>query len=384
MTAPTVCQPTALTEFQRAALKVSYTVRALDVDRPTHLLSGPDIRPNPGDVVAAEVTEVGRHTRVELANGRRAHLFPGDVLLLAYAARYAPDQFEAELPLDLGPCHLVAAGGIAAEVRTAHDAMAAPTRITPIGIAATAAGTRVTMEGLAAPTPARPMRGVPTIAVVGTAMNAGKTSTGAALVRGLTAAGYRVGAAKITGTGAGGDRWLFADSGAAGVLDFTDAGMATTYRMPLDRIMEGARDLRDRLVLDGADAVVLEIADGVMQPETARLLARDDFQAMVGSCVFAAGDAPGALYGVDRLRAIGLPVVAVSGRLTASPLAIREVAGVLDVGVHGLTGLADPEVAVRLLRPAVEPAGYFHDAGDALRLAGEPVAAAQGASERSA
>lgn len=384
MTAPVVSEPTALTETRRAALKVSYTVRALDADRPTHLLSGPDIRPNPGDVVAAEVTEVGRHTRVELANGRRAHLFPGDVLLLAYAARYAPDQFEAETPADLGPCHLVAAGGIAAEVHTAHDAMAAPTRITPLGIAATAAGTRVTMAGLAAVRPARPMRGVPTIAVVGTSMNAGKTSTGAALVRGLTAAGYRVGAAKITGTGAGGDRWLFADSGAAGVLDFTDAGMATTYRMPLDRILEGARDLRDRLVLDGADAVVLEIADGVMQPETARLLAREEFQTMVTSFVFAAGDAPGALYGVERLRATGLPVAAVSGRLTASPLAMREVAGALDVGVHGLAGLADPEVAVRLLRPVGDPLAHHLAADGPRRPAAEPVAAGLGASERSA
>ena len=48
------------------------------------------------------------------------------------------------------------------------------------------------------------------------------------MVKGLTGAGYRVGAAKVTGTGAGGDLWLMRDHGAYEALDFTDAGMATT------------------------------------------------------------------------------------------------------------------------------------------------------------
>ena len=56
-------------------------------------------------------------------------------------------------------------------------------------------------------------------------MNSGKTTTVAAITHGLTAAGLRVGAMKVTGTGAGGDPFLFADAGAAEVLDFTSAFM---------------------------------------------------------------------------------------------------------------------------------------------------------------
>lgn len=36
--------------------------------------------PRPNDVIVAEVLTIGRHTRIELASGRRATLFPGDLV----------------------------------------------------------------------------------------------------------------------------------------------------------------------------------------------------------------------------------------------------------------------------------------------------------------
>ncbi|NYI98377.1 hypothetical protein HNR12_004654 [Streptomonospora nanhaiensis] len=350
-----------LSDARRAALKVSYTVRALDRDRPERVLSGPGVRPRHGDIVLARVVEIGKHTRLESAVGRRAHLYPGDEVLVAYGARYAPDQFEAEPPEDLRPCHLVAAGGIASEVVSAHAGMAAPTRLEPVGLVADATGAPVNMADLAdAPAPrerngrgglAALPGGAPavSIAVVGTSMNAGKTTTGAALVRGLTAAGHRVGAAKITGTGAGGDRWMYQDAGAVAAVDFTDAGLATTYRVPVGRILASAHRLLDRLLRAGADALVLEVADGVLQPETAELLRHGGLAELAHGCVFAAGDAAGALYGTERVRAAGLPVLAAGGRMTASPLAVRESQQLLDAPVYGNDDLAAPAIAAGLV-----------------------------------
>ncbi|MFC3995679.1 DUF1611 domain-containing protein [Nocardiopsis sediminis] len=347
-----------LSAARRAALKVSYTARALDGVRPYHLITGPEVRPRHGDLVVATVTEIGKHTRLESPAGRRVHLYPGDEVVVAYGARYAPDQFEAEPPTDLRPCDLVAAGGIASQVLSARSDIAPPTRLAPLGLVADSTGAPVNIADLVRPEVPRPLHTVPTIAVTGTSMNAGKTTTGAMLVRGLTAAGHRVGAAKITGTGAGGDRWMFHDAGAVEVLDFTDAGLATTYRAPLERIAAAARALHDRLIVGGADIVVLEVADGILQSETAALLHRDDLSAMVDAWVFAAGDAAGAVYGRERLRAAGLPVAAVSGRITASPLAAREAAGRLDVPVYGTPELCDPGIAASLIaRPLVGAVG---------------------------
>jgi hypothetical protein len=54
--------------------------------------------------VLAEVTRIGQHKGIELASGRKAALYCGDEVLLAYGGRYAPDQFDALVLAD--PCHL--------------------------------------------------------------------------------------------------------------------------------------------------------------------------------------------------------------------------------------------------------------------------------------
>ena len=81
-----------------------------------------------------------------------------------------------------------------------------------------------------------------------------------------------MGFAKITGTGSGGDTWLLKDAGAHPVLDFTDAGLASTYLEPAWEIQRVFTTLVGHLTLATVDAIVLEIADGVLQAESAALL----------------------------------------------------------------------------------------------------------------
>jgi len=276
-------------------------------------------------------------------------------VLVATATRYATDQFEAGLPQDLGPCHLVAAGGIASHTRSAHARMSSPTELTPVGLLADSHGAVINLSDLALPGPPPSLHRPPTLVVVGTSMNAGKTTAMAAITRGLTTAGLRVGTAKITGTGAGGDRWLYHDAGAAEVLDFTDAGLATTYELGLPVLLDCATDLHAHLACRGVDAIMLEIADGVLQAETAALLSHPRIRELTDGVFFAACDAPGALFGVHQLRVAGLPVLAVGGLLTASPLAIREAQAGLDVPVYGTSELCDPVLANSVLDRLVTP-----------------------------
>ena len=336
-----------------ARAKTAYTVRRVALEPSTVLLAEPDGPPQPGDVVLARVAGVGQHTRIERPDGRRANLFPGDEVIVAYGNRYAPDQYEAEVPGDLGPCALVAAGGVAARMVTRHANIGAPTQLEPVGLLAHHSGERVNLADWALP-PARPSRRrVPTIAVVGTAMNAGKTTTAAGVIRGLRAAGMRVGAAKVTGTGAGGDLWLFADAGADPVLDFTAAGMASTYLASLETIEHALTLLHGHLAAAGVDAIVLEVADGLYQSETAALITGAVFREAVDGVLFAAADALGAHAGVAWLRERELPVIGVSGRVTASPLAAREASASADVPVLDLEALGAADVAALLATATV-------------------------------
>lgn len=313
--------------------------------------------PAAGEPALARVTEIGQHKRLESPASRRQALFEGDEILVAYGSRYAADQFLAMIPGDLGPCHLAAAGGLASRVVDQHARIDEATVITPIGVVRDAAGP-LTLERLAphtaAPRPVVASDGasstpVPVIVVLGTSMNSGKTTLLAQLAHGLAGAGLRVAACKATGTGAGNDRGLFVDAGAERVLDFTDFGHSSTFGLPADRVRELFSGMVEELASGGGagrpDVVLVEIADGLYQGETAELLAHEDFAARVDGIAFAAQDALGAVGGVGALSALDRTPLLVSGVLTASPLATAETRRALEVPVLPTLDLADPAVA---------------------------------------
>lgn len=352
--------PTPLRPDRLRRAKKAYTTRSvaarLDASPDGYtLVDGPDVVPAPGDVVLARVEELGKHTRLESPTGRRQALFVGDEILVAYGHRYAPDQFEALVPGDLRPAHLVAAGGIAARATEKHHDIDEPTVIRPLGLLADARGV-VTMRRHAGRTllpdpagpPSRPA-GPTIIGVVGTSMNSGKSTTVASIIHGLSRSGLRVTAGKVTGTGAGGDPNGFTDAGAAAVLDFTDFGFPTTFRLEHGQVRGILLSLVAQLADPGTDVIVLEIADGLYQDETARLLADPLFTDVVDHVIFAADGAAGAAGGVALLRDRGVPVAAVSGVVTSAPLAVREARSVLDVPVIDTLAFADPDVATAVL-----------------------------------
>lgn len=305
--------------------KWAYTTRRITPDRIARL-STDVTRAEAGDLLLAEVRTVGHHKAIQLASGRLSTLFPGDRLVLAVGARYAPDQFLARAEIGSAACELAAAGGIAGRVEQRHDRIGPATALRPIALLAHADGEPVNLRDAAMTLPSA-APAIPVIAVVGTSMNSGKTTTVAAIVRGLAASGLRVGAAKITGTGAFGDPNLYRDAGAAEVLDFTDAGFGTTFGLAVAQLERIGIGLAAALAERGCDTAVLEIADGLYQAETRALLGSAPVRAMLrGRLVFAATDAVSAAGGAAELAAMGLAPIAVSGLFTRSPLAMAEAA----------------------------------------------------------
>lgn len=345
--------------LQRQRLQAAsrgFTTRRVELDR-ARLLLGGAIQPAPGDLVLARVDELRHHTKLQRPDGRRRVLFQGDEIIVCYGDRYAPNQFEAVVPDDLGPCHLVAAGGVAAKAVSWHRRIGrGPTRITPLGLLGDASGQVMNLAQFALPRRPRPAGGLPpVIASVGTAMDSGKTTTAAYLVRGLSRAGLQVAFAKVTGTGACGDIYLLEDAGAHAVVDFCDAGYVSTYRLSDSRVQQITQTLVHELAADGPDAIVVEVADGLLQQETAALVRSPTFRQLTDAVVFCAGDALGAAAGVERLRVDGHHVLAVSGKLTAAPLAVAEAQQATGLPVCSLAELADPVYACSLIDGCARP-----------------------------
>ncbi len=340
----------AFSERHKSKVKPGFSTRRVKSREMQTLITG-DLEPRHGDLVLARVTRPRQHLRIELPTGRRAHLRVDDHIVVCYGNRYAPDQFEAWVPAGMGPCHLVAAGGIASQMRLKHKKMKSATEIQPIALVGDSQGQRLNVFDYRLPDHAEkgPANLMPVIAVVGTTMNSGKTTTAAQLIHGYSRLGYKAGAAKITGTGSGCDVWKMMDAGAYRTYDFTDAGHPSTYGLSISAIETIFNQLVDQLASEQCDMAIIEIADGVLQSETAELLRSRLFQETIGGVFFAAGDSLSAVGCLDWLEKQQLNVLGISGVVSSSPLATREVEAACQMQVLDKKDLLQPRFLQGLL-----------------------------------
>lgn len=309
--------------------KWSYVTRRVS-EREYATLGGFVRQPRLGDLVVSKVTTVGEHDCLEDVHGRRVRLYPGDIIIGACGNRYATDFYEGYLPSGTD-AHLLTTGGVIGEVASAHEFRGPPTELELLGPLADRSGTALSLEDLCLPIPPPALATLGTVVVVGASMSAGKTTTAASLVNGWTRAGLKAAAGKVTGSGSGKDRWMYLDAGAAAVVDFLDFGMASTFGYPIERLHTTMVAIRDELAQRGSDVIVLEIADGLLQEETGALLRT--LPGFADAVVLAVSDALSAVAGVRILGELGIDVRAISGRVTASPLASRETSAATGLDV---------------------------------------------------
>lgn len=305
-------------------VKWPYATHLVDRSRARGIL-GPIEETRPGALMLARVATIGRHREIEDAHGRRMALFPGDVFVGVLAHRYATDQFEAIARCSGPTGHIVGIGGVCGEVVSMNTRMTEPTTIEWLGRLADQSGEPLTTRSFSIPEPARSSAGEPvTILSLGTSMNSGKTTTAAQMVRSLVTAGFRVAAAKITGTACCKDPNFIADAGATPVLDFTHTGWPSTAGCSREELLAIAAQIRRSLAAEGPDYVVFEIADGIVQRETALLLEDPGFRDSVDAVTFAASDALACEAGVRRLSEMGYRVLATGGIVANGRLGIAE------------------------------------------------------------
>lgn len=338
-----------MSSSQAAVIKWTYATNAL-TERPAEWRAG-DPRfaldgapPKMGNVLIARVTQVGHHSRLDDPAGVRTLILEGDVVAVVFSPRYATAQFEAIVPDSLENVQVVAGGGVCGLVVSKSGVMQEPTKLEPLGYLRRWDGQRVDLadEGL------RPAEAdfdaIPVVLSVGASMDSGKTTSASYLVHGLTRGGIRVGAAKLTGTAAAKDPRFMLDAGAIHVLDFAACGHASTIGLSAERLAHVARVCMSNLAKRGAEVMVLEIADGIMQRETQIMLSLFAKRRGPTAAMYACGDAFSVSVGVERLRRMGVRPIAVTGMVTSSPLSQAEAQAETDLPVFSIERLRRPDV----------------------------------------
>ena len=343
-----------LPERVRSAVRVSYALRRVPASSLRWLLPRPE-PPKVGDIVLARVESIGKNVALDLTTGRRCGLHIGDLIAVVFGNRYATLQFEGYARSEGEHCDLLSVGGICGLVESRHETVPEPSRLRIAGALGSANELPLRLQDFTVPAVTSVSR--PRIAVVvGTAMDAGKTYTARNVIFGLQRHGVRVAGVKLTGTAAGRDTFTMLDAGACVTLDFVDGGLPSKYLCSLTDLLNLYRRLIDHAATQGATWVVVEIADGIIQGETAALLASTRFASTVDAWLLAANDALGAVGAVGMLRRMGITPLAISGVVSRSALGRREVEAATKIPCLAAAELEQGGLNAKLL-VAAPPAG---------------------------
>ena len=295
--------------------------------------------PEPGDLVYGTVVYLGFHSSLENKQGRIHILGDGSKGVFVFGNRYAPDAFEGVVPEELPEeTDMLARSGIVGQVRSKNAKIKDPTRIDVHGYVCDSDGTVLNTRQFPLIRDPKPLD--PTapraklILVVGTSMNSGKSLTAASACWALATLGHKVRGCKVTGTASLKDILRMEDAGASPVADFTHFGYPSTYLLPEQEVIEIFDKLDRKYANSPRNYWVVELADGIVQRETAMLLASERVTSRIHRMLFAAADAMGAIAGLRLLRErLGFRPHAISGICSASPLAIAELREFTDVPV---------------------------------------------------
>jgi hypothetical protein len=289
--------------------------------------------PKAGDVAIFKVKEIGKHSRIQTVNGNNRHILPGDLVMATFGNRYATEQLEGYVPTAYhNTYHVLGQGGVIGIMESIHlkFEMLGPTTLSLVGYIVDDTGHVVNTKFLnieeTSTTTIAINNGSPNIILsLGTSMDSGKTTSAAFLTRGLKLAGKKVAYIKLTGTAYTKDKAMVRDYGAKMSIDFSDIGFPSTYMCSKQELFVLYNTLIAKANSIAPDAIIVEIADGLLQKETAMLINNKAFKYNIAGVLFSATDSMSAIAGADMLQSIDHKVLGVTGLFTTSPLLVNEV-----------------------------------------------------------
>jgi hypothetical protein len=287
--------------------------------------------PKKGDTAVFEVLELGKHRSLQSETKRIMTIVEGDIIMAAFANRYATEQFEGYVPDEPTEfLDILGAGGAIGILKSKHDNFKhiPATQVRLIGYVVDELGeiiNTVHRSSSEITFNATVPNNAKVILSIGSSMDSGKTTTAAYLARGLKTTDKNVAFIKLTGTCYTKDMDLVYDCGADTTVDFTDAGFPSTYMCEKQELLNLYQTLLHKLAPSKPDYIVMEIADGLLQRETEFLLRDKDFMSTIDNIIFSCGDSLAVFFGIDFLSKLGVKPAALSGVFTMSPLLIQEV-----------------------------------------------------------
>jgi len=318
--------------------RIASVTRNLRLDR--EVIVGTDVVSREGYVVAVRLLhDKATYNQLEDVHGRLVPLRGGDVVAGVLGSRRALRGYAGEVPerLEVGErLHVLNLGGVLGRCTSIHPDLGPPFEAELLGAvlrfpdAADRIGTPAHIGAGAIPPADRIDLAAPLVVISGTSMDSGKTVAGTEIVRGLSRAGLRVAAVKLTGVSLRRDVLSMMDAGAVEGLSFTDAGVVSTRD---DEVVPTALGLLNRAGRVSPDVVVAELGDGLFGDYgVSTILSCSAIMERSAALVLCATDPVGAWGGVRALsERWGLTPTVVSGAVTDNDVGRRFVGETLHL-----------------------------------------------------
>ncbi len=316
--------------------------------------------PKLGDVAVFQILSIGKHKAVQSEKGNNSYIFPGDKILATFGTRYASNQFEGYLPKKYHTKYqLLGQGGVVGVLESMHAKFKyiGATEVRLVGYAVDEKGNVLnTIYNNYKPISFKPFkkRTYEIYLSVGASMDSGKTTTAAFLSRGLMKQKKKVAFIKLTGTVYAKDCSFVRDCGARMAIDFSYCGYPSTFLCKTNDILTILETLLSRVEQINPDAVVIEIADGLLQKETKALINHKPFMEIIDHTILSCADSLSVNSGVEILSKVGNTPTLITGLFTASPLMINEVKENTSIPVFDLEDFMNKEIFNSVFSPKVK------------------------------
>lgn len=306
--------------------------------------------PEAGQVVVVRAkTENPFYPDLELRDGTYSRIQAGDVIAGVLGGRQALRGFVGYAPYRVRvgeTLHLLNLGGVIGRCIGGHKDLGDAIEVELVGCVVK--GKKLlNIQDAALPEVEVLGESKPIILVVGSCMNVGKTAAATEIVRLLTKAGHKVGAAKVSGVACLKDLRKFEAAGAVRTLSFLDCGVPSTVDADVSTI---AKTLVAHLA--DTDVIVMELGDGILgYYHVDSVLEDKGFMANVDAVVYCAGDLVAAWGGKQILESKGIKITCVCGPATDSVAGTTYLEGML--GLPAANALTEPAKVMEILAPAV-------------------------------
>lgn len=310
--------------------KIASVTLRLQLDK--NAVLGDEIPAEAGTVIAGRIkNSKTTYNVLEDVHGRMVALHPGDVIAGALGHRDALYGFSGRVPrkVEVGDeLQLLNIGGVIGAGAKSVPGLGDPFRIEVLGSVlrfpylGTRVGVPARVSEAALPMMPLPAEMPPVVALVGTCMDAGKTTAAAVIIGELSRKGKRIAAGKLTGVSLRRDVLQMQDCGAEPVSIFTDFGVVTTSET---NVLAAANAALAHLAESEPDLIVIEMGDGLLGTYGVHTLLSDAaLRSTIRATVLCAQDPVGAWGGVQLLTdRYGLSADVISGRVTDTPVGMR-------------------------------------------------------------